>query len=272
MKSNRQQAIHAMLTQSGLIQDLCIPLFANTFIKSFGYIEIFENGKFIHFESDAQIYEKLLSLSSDAKTPINVLNYHDKPGVVITDLHDDDYLPEKLKSIADECHLDHLLVLIEPQVMFKMRSIRFFTFAAVAGKKCVNPMYVNHLDDFKAFSHKIANRMGSFIKTLPQFKQELFSHEVFVRKFEKFFSDDNQQLFKDEASNKAQFQAKDRSSPLSRREQEIVNLYSKGYNSLETANLLHISVRTVHRHFENIRKKLDCNSKQEILLALNEWQ
>jgi DNA-binding CsgD family transcriptional regulator len=54
-------------------------------------------------------------------------------------------------------------------------------------------------------------------------------------------------------------------SPLSPREHECLELYSKGYDSKETAELLGISHRTVEHYFESMKNKLGCFSKREIL-------
>lgn len=50
---------------------------------------------------------------------------------------------------------------------------------------------------------------------------------------------------------------------LTRREAEILNAIARGFTYAETANLLHLSVQTVHTHLKNIYKKLAVHSKTE---------
>ncbi|MBK7950013.1 MAG: response regulator transcription factor [Deltaproteobacteria bacterium] len=55
----------------------------------------------------------------------------------------------------------------------------------------------------------------------------------------------------------------DPSVALSGREQEVLNLVSKGYRGPEIANLLGISHHTVASHIKNIYKKLEVSSRGE---------
>jgi len=50
---------------------------------------------------------------------------------------------------------------------------------------------------------------------------------------------------------------------LTRREAEILNAIARGFTYAETANLLHLSVQTVHTHLKNIYRKLAVHSKTE---------
>ncbi|MEO8400851.1 MAG: helix-turn-helix transcriptional regulator [Gammaproteobacteria bacterium] len=55
---------------------------------------------------------------------------------------------------------------------------------------------------------------------------------------------------------------------LSNREQEIAHNLLKGRTALETANRLFISRKTVERHVENIKIKLSCANKTELIKNL----
>jgi DNA-binding NarL/FixJ family response regulator len=69
--------------------------------------------------------------------------------------------------------------------------------------------------------------------------------------------------------NKSVFQTdEDDCAPtaLSSREQEIITLIAEGKTNKETADLLHLSVHTVHTHRRNIMKKLRVNSTSGLVL------
>jgi non-specific serine/threonine protein kinase len=53
-------------------------------------------------------------------------------------------------------------------------------------------------------------------------------------------------------------------SGLTKRQLEIAGLVADGLTNRETAALLHISERTVEGHLEQIRNKLDVNSRVQI--------
>ncbi len=56
---------------------------------------------------------------------------------------------------------------------------------------------------------------------------------------------------------------------LSNREQECLRLFLNGKTAKETAIFLDISYRTVEEYFSNIKKKLGCQTKRELLSILN---
>ncbi|MBS0648788.1 MAG: hypothetical protein JSS10_06160 [Verrucomicrobia bacterium] len=53
--------------------------------------------------------------------------------------------------------------------------------------------------------------------------------------------------------------------PLSKREQDCVDLYRKGHSAQATAAILGLSRRTVENYFENIKNKLGYESKRDLL-------
>lgn len=55
---------------------------------------------------------------------------------------------------------------------------------------------------------------------------------------------------------------------LTLKEKEVVYLYYHGFNVHRIADILDISKRTVDKHFENIKRKLDCDSIGQIIPIL----
>uniref|UniRef100_A0A7C3HZP2 Response regulator transcription factor n=1 Tax=Gracilinema caldarium TaxID=215591 RepID=A0A7C3HZP2_9SPIR len=61
-------------------------------------------------------------------------------------------------------------------------------------------------------------------------------------------------------------------SKLSDREFEIFTLIGKGLGTIEIANRLNISTKTIDTHKEHIKEKLHCGSSQELRQLAVEWQ
>lgn len=55
------------------------------------------------------------------------------------------------------------------------------------------------------------------------------------------------------------------SSPLSKREKEVLTLIAQGYTNKQTAQKLHISVKTVETHRARIMKKLQLRNRAELV-------
>ncbi len=54
-------------------------------------------------------------------------------------------------------------------------------------------------------------------------------------------------------------------APLSQQEWRCLELFKQGYSSQATASILKLSMRTVEYYFENIKSKLGCSSKWDLL-------
>ncbi|HHF7344889.1 TPA: helix-turn-helix transcriptional regulator [Legionella feeleii] len=59
-----------------------------------------------------------------------------------------------------------------------------------------------------------------------------------------------------------------RQKNITLKEKEIIYLYYFGFNANRIADILEISKRTVAKHFENIKKKLACDSTGQIIPTL----
>jgi DNA-binding NarL/FixJ family response regulator len=80
-----------------------------------------------------------------------------------------------------------------------------------------------------------------------------------IRQGHKFFSS----LLSSELADLVK--AKSQRAPLSHREREVIKLLAEGKSSRETADFLHISVFTVRRHRESIRRKLNLKKMADLI-------
>lgn len=260
-----------LINLAGFVSQLCQPLFDKTCIKSFGYIEIFDDGRVIQLESNPDIYKLISQLPGQFSSPANVLNYHNQPGVIITDFKQKGYLPELYQKLANDFDLTSLMIIIQTHRETDGRSIRYFAFSCVDAQESIYNLVGNRLEELKGFAQYFVKRVYRYAKDTPKTKQDIFSTDEFEKRFNTFFNTHQECLFEDKIPCPFHLDKTETlDSPLSPREQEVVDFYIKGYGTQETANLLNVSKRTIDRHFENIRKKLKVNSKREILIALDE--
>lgn len=59
---------------------------------------------------------------------------------------------------------------------------------------------------------------------------------------------------------------------LTAREKECLKWFIKGFSAVQIGKKIHLSNRTVEFYLNNIKNKLGCNTKQELFLALLDWQ
>lgn len=131
--------------------------------------------------------------------------------------------------------------------------------------------YIDNLDLIKEFTRYFFKRFKVIINKL--FKMEdLYSIKVDKQKFDQVV--ENSSVVKNSERNQFSIwlhnsfvnQNKFSSNDITKRESEILYLTSaNNFTSKQVAQELNISKRTVDRHFENIRRKLNVNSKEEII-------
>jgi len=80
-----------------------------------------------------------------------------------------------------------------------------------------------------------------------------------------FFSPAISEIILKSYIDKARNQSEGNTSPLSKREEEIVKLVAEGYTNNEIADALFISIRTVETHKNRIMHKLDLKTTAEMV-------
>ena len=168
-------------------------------------------------------------------------------------------IPTTLDSCSREASIsqyqyDHLLLKLER----KEDLIEGYIFS----KKNLTPenslIFFNHLellDQFAIYFKREAKKIISKLKS-----------KGFNLKRDKkdFFFDEVPNLPLTQNNSKEDLFLK-KISPLSPRERECVTLFKQGYTAHATAALLGLSQRTVEFYFDNIKTKLNCKSKWELL-------
>ena len=77
----------------------------------------------------------------------------------------------------------------------------------------------------------------------------------------------NNSRFKNQSRTAASYLLSESYCPLSltARQQDVVFFLIRGKSAKEIAKILHLSYRTVEFHMENIKNKLNCNTKSEVI-------
>lgn len=162
--------------------------------------------------------------------------------------------PESQKISIKEFHYDHLFL----KLHCKDQSIEGYIFA---------DEYLNPSNGAKFFPKlDLLDRFAFFFKQEARGIIQKIRSEGYNLKREKneaFYSD----VSKLPLAKKNPFEEAflNKISPLSPRERECVELFKQGYTAHATASILGISQRTVEFYFDNIKGKLNCSSKWQLL-------
>lgn len=228
---------------------LCHPLKQALGIDTVWYSAIGAKGEFAHVSN----------------TPENTRHYFENEGFLnnpflrhprnfsegfyhLSDVAETTYLDSQKKH-NETFGIDHLLFLSKKQ----KTKCHIFGFASTQKNLPLPTIYLNHSSLLDQFTDHFLEEVGTY-------SMEPFQVELPALVGSSFFADNK--VLQDSMSN---FVTSLGYQKLSAREKECLVWFLKGKTAQQTADFLNLSRRTVETYFENIKDKLGCYSKAEIL-------
>lgn len=226
------------------VKKLCSPLKDAYGIDTFWHSSIGPKGEFTHFsntpEGTCHYFEEKHYLGNPF---LRHPSTYSDGFYLLADIADPSYM-ETQKRHNDKFGIDHLLFFCKRQ----QERCHIFGFATTQKHLPMQSIYLNNIHRLRQFS-------GIFLDQFGSISCETFTIELPHLVGKSHFS----------SSRQSPLPAKDEFQMLSSREKECLFLFLEGHTAAETAALLTLSRRTVETYFENIKDKLGCNSKAEIL-------
>ncbi len=177
--------------------------------------------------------------------------------------------------IAEAANENQLIASIKkeaPQVLIiDHNQPNHFSFATIQKIKQLSPatqiLVISADEDRNKIDQTLEFGVNSFLTKCCDEKEILDAIEATAKR-EKFFCSNILNYLIERSYAKEP--EKNKTTPLTQREIEIVQLVAKGLIAKEIANILHLSTHTVYTHRKNIMKKLELNTSSELVLyALN---
>ena len=252
-----------LINYTDFVKQACKDFFKTTGINHFSYVEINDKNNFIWLGSDSAYLETCIHQQLVETAPTSILKTYPKTGFYLIDVYEEEYKQYSLPVFQLLNHFDygHSFRILE---VTDNHTLKLYSFDAPLGKQNINHFYLNNLAVFKKFNHYFEDKV-TFIRDklyLNQIKNNQYEESADL--LDTFFKK-NDLINTMIATAFPSVGAKVQITP---REKEILFWYLKGKTSDETARLLNISRRTVERHFENLREKFNCFSKNQIALKI----
>lgn len=191
-------------------------------------------------------------------------------GMYLIDSHGSvDYKEQLLKAGKKILNIDVGTVLIEKN----KDSVEFFSFSGNKKNSSLETMTLNHPELLRSFASHFKNAFHSILKEMKEVgaqlselkKQNLIPSSRIPLPIS---SSTRMSYYKDLGMNKVILQWEN----LSPREKECIKFLLADQSAKQTALLMGLSTRTVEYYFENIKNKLNCYSKYELLSLAKEWE
>ena len=191
-----------------------------------------------------------------------------RPGICLVEDHGSKaYQAELLREGAAILRVDMGAILIQKTGS----AVEFFGFGAKKDRSSLQNLYLNHPEQLESFARHFRTELAPILSSmeheaglLSELKGEDFfcpapiHPEVSITSLRAFQKDlGSGSLIK-------------KSALLSSRERQCLKLLLQNHTAKESAHILGLSHRTVEGYFENIKNKLSCATKREVLaLAKN---
>jgi|GEM_PF-6581951 len=257
------------------VTEICTPLFESTLINYFHYLRAYPDGKAILLATDGdplkycvehKLCPTLESWSPDGDKSI-VWSDHFFGVYAFEPVNFD-----KTKSVLNEkFNLDYILNFVEQNEQYyefygygiegTTDSDEAMTFYLKNLNMLNEFRYVFKEQSFELINHHL--NTNNFIHLYPELKDNA------TKSLQKVFSvrpkNDNQEIIK--PPQKYHLSGKYEGIVLTHRQVEILRALSEKFSTKRVAQLLNVSPRTVEKHINILRQKLDCIDKAELCVV-----
>lgn len=143
-------------------------------------------------------------------------------------------------------------------------SCEFYFFSGNLSDQFLINRYLNDRDLFKKFSVFFNSAAKKIIHEAEKDKIHINNKENFKQKIPMLDQKIREEFIREISSSKYNTGL----FRLTYREREIISLILDGKTTKNISNILYISPKTVDRHLENIKEKLECENKVELIKKL----
>lgn len=245
---------------SDIINEISQPLFQNTDIVYFKYTRLYNNGSFFILNSRADILQYI----TDQKLYLKPTEIHLFERYLLMSLNiapsERNVIHEVLKVYRDRFQLGNFFYIND----VKKQYIQSFVFATQENNHDIISYYLNNKDILDKYSCYFMDKAAGIIQAAHAFMVQLPEWALFIqehraRAVEVSDFEDTiipERLYISDELGEIHF---------TKREFECLRRYARGSAAKVIAYDLGISPRTVECHIDNIKRKLGCHSKSQLL-------
>ena len=251
MTNFKELILHSIIKPQDTIRKLCRPIQDNLAIDHFAYIRIYRDGRYSQIANCPDIveffYENDLHISHPHVRNPTLF----EAGFALMPVTKEDCYQEKSIQLY---RIDQTVLILKKSEEYAEHFL--FAPKKLAKQDCSFLFHQLHLLDkfahyFRREAITLINRSLDVGVNIRNELKEQFD-----------ITDPNIPLFRKDLKKQAFLKT---ILPLTSREQACLNLFKTGHSAQTTGAKLKISQRTVEHHFENIKEKLGCRSKWDLL-------
>lgn len=258
VSSNNLLSLHFNLSCAPLVEALCEPLFNSFGITHFGCLRILENGQVLRIANNQEWTQKYFEREF----------FNDE---TLYDMSDVSEEKGRLLLLSGKAQGAHQETLCKDFGIWNALAIydksneygdHWFFGASRDNQQIIN-FYINNLDVLQHFILYFKDKISHLFDTKDSSK--LISTKICPLK-KKYEKEENIQNFMNEIRyNKYHLEGQYSGTFLSKREAECLLYFSQGRTMKEIAARIHLSPRTIETYINNIKNKVGCHTKGELV-------
>jgi DNA-binding CsgD family transcriptional regulator len=265
-----------MAMQSGLIKDMCQPLFEKSGINNFVYIEIDENGDYLYLNSSSCYYEQINNHELLDVFPGKLINKYFCLGNHLSILREGfikELFDGELDNINSFFNMENFLFKTNVIKRNNESFIQMVRFGGDAKNNLLNNYYLNSPDNLSKFISNFTCRMQKYLENTDRLTVNVSNKSDLLQRIKKINQSmesnyDEQSIFVKFSSEKPY--EKSVMVEVAPKEQLIISLTLKGMTAKDIGRELHFSSKTIEKYFSILKEKFECKSKLHLLGRLHE--
>lgn len=245
------------------IKKFCSPLYNHFKVNHFWYHSISDQGFFTCLGSNAAWMEYYFSENLYLPNPYIRSPKNYSTGINFIRKIEDQTYQKSVDIGVRKFNLDQNLLFLKRT----KNGVKGFGFASYGSRNEFETLCMNELPLLKLFIKRFEEEFEPLIKKMERNPVEI-AKLIGPAFHQKNSSIQLPQISKSSFLDELQFKE---ITLLTQREKSVLYYVSKGYSAAETAAYLCLSKRTVEHYLENIKNKLNCFSKAELIQSIQEF-
>lgn len=256
---------HVLVTENDNVRQICSPL--DRFrIKGFFYMRRFTDGTFVDLSSQLKWSMHFLTNYLRGKYPASMVHDHMfvEDDVSLWKLNNDNIIwQEGIRYFG--CG-NGITICLKREYYDEI-----YCFYSDANNDMINRFYLNNIDLLKKFCEYFTKKAESII--VKGMKQKLHTPDLYLKKPslkepELLYDYSKIESFAEIVDIRDSNMVRLSNIKFTRREIDCIKWYAEGKSAKEVGKILQLSNRTVEKHLDNAKKKVNCNNLRELTFIL----
>lgn len=255
---------HITLTSCADIQSICESFFNATGLTYYNYVRLDDANQRICLSNNRAWMEYVFSTLDIHKITFEETPEHGQQRYVVWDNIETIGQDKLMTAAREEYNIAHGFTIIANYKDY----VEYHYFGTSKENKAINNYYINHLNELNAFILYFKEQARDIIRAAEKQYITIDNPKFWM----KGTTSEREAVFDKSAFSLTRYYLNGpfKSTYLTSREAECLTCLCDGLKAKEVGLVLGLSYRTIQKHIESIKQKLNCSVKKSLILRANQ--